>query len=279
MTSSLTFKNTSRKSITLALLATLTACNGSEQAPKESPTGPLAIKKSINVDNIDTAFSTYLLYQYRLETEIPALSSFYKPQVSEQGKTTTNCPKQGTIDTIWAGSRFDYSYNNCQTEKGIIYSGGISNSIAQGPTLSSSSSFDNLTYQSIDDRDIIKLSGFARDKQSPFPRSPSFQLSYNNGTSTFQYAADISIQRTVDIKVTSISGNQHFVLTDMTNNYEPLTPLLSADDDSNITIARNTDGSATLTLRNSKDSQLFTTKNYSKSEIENLLKGARRVKI
>lgn len=264
--------------MSLVLLAALAACNGSEQAPKESALGPLATKKNINVDNIDSVFATYLLYQYRLETEIPALIYFYRPELTESSMTTTSCPQQGTVSTIRAGSRLDYSYNNCQTGKGVVYSGEMQNSIALGPTLTSFTSFNNLNYQLIDDKDIIKLTGSVREKQSPFPRSPSFQLSYNNGTSTFEYKADIATAKTVDIKVTSITGNQHFVLIDMSDSYEPLTPLLSADDDSNVSIARNTDGSAMLTLRNTKDSKLFTTKNYSKSEIASLLQGARRVK-
>ena len=135
----------------------------------------------------------------------------------------------------------------------------------------------DLSYQLSDDTEYQKLTGSFSENRN-FPRSIDFKLSYTNGTRTAQYAVDITKLNLVDIKTTAISGNQHFVLTDLNDKGEAITPILSAEDGSNLTLAFDNAGAATLSLRNDSGGKVITTKSYSKAEIDDLIVGARRAK-
>ena len=268
---------TSIGAYTLFSALVLSACGGSGSSSQVPTPDPAVTKKSINVDNLGSVLSQYLLYHYRVDTELPQLRSFAGTGGSSNG-TIINCSKRGTASITIIASTVKTDYNACETEAGTIFSGGIATNLAQGPLKTNLTTISDLQYQKSDDRDLIKLSGTYTDKTADLSRSPEFKLVYNNGTSGFEYTVDITRKTMVDIKSTAISGNQHFILTDMADNGSTIPPVLSADDDSNVTINIDNAGAATLALRNTKGGTIITSKTFSKAEVDDLLKGARRVK-
>ncbi len=262
--------------LVLSVLA-LSACNGgSSSTPNVPPVDPVVAKKTINVDNLGDAFTTYLLYRYRLNKELQVVLDFLKFEV-DSTSGIGQCPKQGSIQQVPPGIFGKVVFNACQSEAGTVLSGSINPSYFAGTAKTTSFAFTDLSYQLSDDTEYQKLTGSFSENRN-FPRSIDFKLSYTNGTRTAQYAVDITKLNLVDIKTTAISGNQHFVLTDLNDKGEAITPILSAEDGSNLTLAFDNAGAATLSLRNDSGGKVITTKSYSKAEIDDLIVGARRAK-
>lgn len=270
-----------RNTLLTANIMLLSACNGAD-GRSSSPTQPnepvVIAKKSINVDNLTNVFSQYLLYHYRVDVELPRLRNLVGTQTIDNG-VAVNCSKRGTVIFTALASTITANYNSCETEVGAIYSGSIASSYAQGPVKTNLTDISNLNYQLSDDLTIGTLSGRYTDKLGNNARSSSFHLLYSNGTSSFEYTADASKTGSVDIKTTSISGNQHYTLLDMDASGTAVTPILSADDDSNLTITSDSTGAATVSLRNTKDGAVIFTRPFSAPEVDDMLRTARRINI
>lgn len=229
-------------------------------------------KKAINVDNVDQAFQTYLLYHYRLTHELDTILKF-----GSFANTTTNepipCPLGGGIQNF---SFSRYVFDRCKTSTGEIVSGRIDPHSAVGPAHTSWVDFTDLYYQLMDDSEPQRLNG-SYTFGSSFNLS-SFRMNYVRGTISESYTTDEQKPNIIYIKTSAISGNQNFQLVEFDEQRHAITPILSTDDGANLTILLDNTGAAVLNLRIVKNGTIILNKVYSKSEVEGMLAGARKAK-
>lgn len=255
------------------LLLTLCACGGNNASRTPAP-DPEPIKKAINTSNIEESFASYLLYRYRLDKELPKLMEF-KLLYRGADEGVTNCPIKGTVERKGPISASEYIFKACQNDAGTVSNGISSPRYLVGPTKTSRETFSNFVYQLNEDSETQKLNG-----NYTFPshvqRSTNFQLTYIHGDRTTTYFTQYT--KSIDITSSSISDKLHFVLTDYTSNWTPISPLLQADDGSNLTINEGSSGVVNVELRNEVDGKLIKSKNYTVDDVNSLLNKIRKTK-
>lgn len=251
----------------------LTACGGTENNSSTPVQDVVVTKKTINVDNVDQAFQTYLLYRYRLTQELDTLLKF---RFVSSNTTTeqTSCPLGGNIQNF---SSYRYIFDGCETSLGKIIGGRIDPHYAVGPAHTTWFDFTDLNYQLVDDAEPQKLDGTYTDASSS--RLSTFRMSYTRGTTTQSYTSEEQKINIINIKTTAIAGNQNFQLAEFDEHRLAITPILSAEDGANLTIVVDTAGAAVLNLRNEKNGVIILNKTFSKAEVDAMLLSARKAKV
>lgn len=260
------------KFLLLALTFFLYACGGDSTKSNPPTIDKVVQKKAINTENVDHAFTTYLLYRYRLTREFDAILSFGLAP-SDTSSEPRPCSLGGKFQSF---SVLRFTFDQCQTTQGKIVSGTIDAYIAVGPAHTTWNTFSDLNYQLIDDTEPQRLNG-SYTFASSF-RLSTFSMNYVRGTRTESYASDTQKPNLVSIKTTAISGNQTFQLMEFDEQRLAITPILSADDGSNISILIDNIGAASISLRNDKNGSVIVSKPYSKSEVDRLLEVERKAK-
>lgn len=255
------------------LLLALTGCGG---GANNTVSEPLPAKKMLHAENLDQGFASYLLMRYRLYQELPQLMDYLQLHKPASGNTQ-NCPLQGTLTHIGPAGIGSYDFNQCQSSPGTINTGSIELHLAIGAAKTSWYSFTNLNYQFAQDSQAQTLTGnyywSGQGKNFDY-----YDLAYTSGTQTTRYQLNDLLKPVIDVSSTAISGNQHLVVTDRDSQALAITPLVRADDGSNISILIDLNGQASVALRNEPEGKILLTKIYSKAEVSTLLNNARRVK-
>ncbi len=266
--------NCSKGASCLALTILLSACGGSSSSPGTDPT---PVKKMLHADNLDQGFAAYLLLRYRIYDELPQLLAFTQLHQSV-APDLQKCPLEGTVYRMPPAGIGIYEFTQCRSQNGIIYTGKTERRIAAGPAKTNWDSFENYSYQLSSDSEVQKMSGtyyywFYTGKQLDY-----YTLNYTTGTQTTQYSLTSTLGSSIEISSTAISGNQHFMLKDRDDQGQAITPVLRADDGSNLSISIGTVGQASVALRNDADGKILLTKIFSKAEVNALLAAARHLK-
>ncbi len=263
--------------ITFSVL--LSACGGGDStSPNQSPnpTPIVIVKKTINVDNLEQVFSSFLLYRYRLTKEIDLLSKF-SGTIPVSSARFAPCPLGGSVDRF-ATVTFYY----CYTDQGVMNSGSITwNPPGYGPTRNNWYDFVDLNYQLSDDTEVQLLSGIYHPLTSTLFNTVDlrrFNVEYTRGARTETYNNYAEWPRIVEITTFDGVASQNFKLTEYDDKSLPVTPVISAADGSNISIEFSSNGSANLSLRNDKDGVAHATKNFTQAEIDRLLVKERKSK-
>lgn len=259
------------------LLLTLGGCGGDTASRTPAPdTEP--INKVINTSNIDESFAIYLLYRYRMDKELPKLMEF-KLLYRGADEGIMDCPIKGTIERKGPLIESAYIFNACQKDVGTVLHGISSQRISVGTAKTSWDTFSDFVYQLNEDNDTQKLDGnytFPNNIPGKATRSTDFQLTYVHGDRTTTYFTQYSAS--IEITSSLLGNRQHFVLTDYTSNWTPISPLLQADDGSNLTIKEDPSNVVNVELRNEVAGKIIKSKIYTVDEVNSLLNKVRKTK-
>lgn len=258
---------------TAALLLLLTGCGGSSNSASSEP---VPAKKMLHAENLDQGLATYLLMRYRLYQELAQLTDYMQLHKADLS-SLQNCPLQGTVSHAGPAGMGSYDFDRCQTSSGTINTGSIELHLAIGAAKTSWYTFNKLNYQLAEDSQALSLTGnYYWPGQSK--KFDYYDLAYTAGTQTTRYQLSDMQKPAIEISTSAISGNQHFIVTERDSQAQAITPVLRADDGSNISITIDANGQASIALRNEAEGKILLTKIYTKAEVSALLSTARRVK-